>query len=354
MILTELRIHHVRNITFAQCNLNPQFNFITGANGSGKTSLLEALYLLSCGRSFRTHETSPLITKGENTLNVFARASDESSISIQKSLTGGMQIKLNQEYCSTTSQLAYALPCQIVYSDLFQIMDAGPSVRRGVLDWGLFHVKHAYLAVWKNYKRALKQRNALLRARAPYAQCIPWDNQLNTFAMQLDALRQDYVKDWVQHFNCILNQLTSEECTLTYYKGWDKKNSGADLFSILAAQHTSDLQKQYTQSGPHQADIVIESNHSKAKQILSRGQQKIILIAMKLAQADLLSGDCLFLFDDLSAELDELHQTKLFTHLSQRKGQYVITSLQNLEPKAELLQNATISRFIMDSGVLTQ
>lgn len=352
MILTDLKIHNLRNISSAHIILNSRFNFIIGANGSGKTSILEALYLLSCGHSFRSREISPIIAHDQSLLTVFTRAVDQDTISIQKSCSDPTQIKLNNLFCTSTSQLAYALPCQIFYSDIFQIIDAGPGVRRSVLDWGMFHVKPNYLALWKEYKKVLKQRNALLKTHAPYAHFIPWDQQLNQLAIQLDELRQEYFLQWRIKFYAVLEQLTDCTCTIEYFKGWDKKATGKSLDQILAEHFHSDNQKLYTQYGAHQADIYIESKYTKAKHVLSRGQQKIILIALKLAQGALLEHDCLYLFDDLVAELDESHQIRLLNFLCQRKGQYVITSVNHMEFVSQLPDNEC-SLYNISKGVIT-
>ncbi|MBL7481570.1 DNA replication/repair protein RecF [Legionella bononiensis] len=351
MILSDLRIHHLRNISEAHLTLNPQFNFIYGLNGSGKTSILEALYLLSCGHSFRSREISPIISRGQSALTVFSRFTDNSTISIQKSSSQSTQIKLNNQLCYSTSQLAYALPCQVFYADIFQIIDAGPSVRRSVLDWGLFHVKHNYLSLWKDYKRVIKHRNVLLKKHSSYQNCIPWDRQLDDLATQMDFLRQEYFEKLKTVFYQTINQLTSSSCTIDYYKGWDKKNTGKSLMDILAESYSSDLQRQYTQYGPHQADILIYSDDAKAKQILSRGQQKIILIALKLAQGQLLKGDCLYLFDDLSAELDESHKVRLFHYLNTHSGQYVVTCI-NQSDLTSIAHGMNSSRFTINSGTI--
>lgn len=351
MILSDLKIHHLRNISFAHLSLNSKFNFVVGSNGSGKTSILEAIYLLSCGHSFRSREISPIVSHDQEMLTVFARSLTQETISIQKSSSGLTQIRLNNLPCSSTSQLAYALPCQIFYSDIFQIIDAGPSVRRSVLDWGLFHVKPNYLALWKEYKKVLKQRNALLKTHSPYSHFIPWDKQLSDLAYQLDLLRNEYFKEWEVQFYTVLNELTEINCSIHYYKGWDKKRTGKELADILADSFASDKQKQYTQHGAHQADITIESNDSKAKNILSRGQQKIILIALKLAQGNLLSTDCLYLFDDLAAELDDTHQRKLLNFLIHRRGQYVITNI-NAFPASIFSSKIEFNTFTVTSGLV--
>ena len=351
MILTDLKIHSLRNIIKAHLQLNSRFNFIYGANGSGKTSILEALYLLSCGHSFRSREIAPIINQDQDTLTIFARAENEESISIQKSRSEPTQVKLNNQFCYSTSQLAYAMPCQIFYSDIFQIIDAGASIRRSVLDWGLFHVKHNYLAVWKEYKKVLKQRNALLKTRVAYNQFIPWDLQLSHLANELDVMRKEYFAQWASNFIQVLSELTDVSCTIGYYRGWDKKESGKPLKDLLAESFESDMYKSFTQSGAHQADILIESNDFKAKQVLSRGQQKIILLGLKLAQAQMVEKDCLYLIDDLAAELDENHQSRLMNYLVTRKGQYVITNTASSQLFQSVPSNEA-SIFQINSGLI--
>lgn len=331
MILADLKIHNVRNINSLHLSLHPQFNLISGTNGTGKTSILEALHLLSCGHSFRSREISPIISHHRQELTVFARSTDKQTISIQKSTTAPTRIKLNNQYCSTTSQLAYALPCQVFYADIFQIIDAGPGVRRSLLDWGLFHVKPCYLQLWKEYKAVLRQRNALLRSKAPYSHFIPWDKQLVQLAYQLHNLRNEYFDQWMVQFNNVLKELTPVPCFMNYFKGWDRKNLGKLLEDILVANFSQDQQRGYTQFGAHQADINIEHSSGKAKQTLSRGQQKIVLIALRLAQGNLLNNDCLYLFDDFSAELDPMHQQRVLQLLTNRSGQYILTTINRLE-----------------------
>ena len=329
MSISELRVHDLRNIASARFQLHPRCNLIYGPNGSGKTSLLEAIYLLGSGHSFRTREISPLLAHGENALTVFARTTAEQTISIQKSLSGVTQVKLNNQTCYSSSELARLLPCQIFYQDIFQIIDAGPSVRRSLLDWGLFHVEQSYHTIWKEYRLVLKQRNALLRKKAHPKEFVPWNHQMVTLGESLDSMRQTYVDRWIPAFNERLFELTDFSCAFRYYKGWDRKESGLSLATQLEEQFPQDIQRQYTHAGAHQADLLFEISSKKAKLLLSRGQQKIVLIALKLAQADLVAKDCLYLFDDIIAELDMVHQVRLFDCLKQIKGQVFLTMTNN-------------------------
>ncbi|MDP3562088.1 MAG: DNA replication/repair protein RecF [Legionellaceae bacterium] len=352
MTLTHLNIHQLRNIHLAQITLNPRYNIFHGLNGSGKTSILEAIYLLSSGHSFRTRETSPLITHHSTELTVYARTTANDSISIQKSNSGSTQVKINQQACLRSSELAHFLPCQLIYQDIFQIMDAGPAVRRSMLDWGLFHVKQSYHTLWKEYRHVLKQRNALLRQRTNEQQCIPWNKLIVDMSYELDRLRVEYFKDWSEAFQLYLSQLTEIPCTISYYKGWDKKETGRSLATILTEQYMSDCHRQYTHSGAHQADILFNSTLLKAKQTLSRGQQKIILIALKLAQAQLLSTPCLYLFDDITTELDAMHVKRLIKCICQLKGQFFLTTIDGSQFSTQHpLDHASI--FMLENGRLS-
>lgn len=327
MSLVEIHVHRVRAITMLQSTLHPRYNLFYGENGSGKTSLLEAIYLLSHGHSFRTRETSPLIQHGASNLMLFAQTETGDTISLQKTAIGSTRVLLNQQPCLRGSDLARFLPCQVFYHELFQIIDAGPATRRDVLDKGLFHVKQSYLALWREYRHALKQRNALLRQNAPAAQFEPWDHALGELALALDLDRAAYVEAWSEAFQHYLSLLTDVKCFMRYERGWDKKNTGVGLAMLLKQQMAQDRQRQYTHLGAHQADIILEGNTLNAKKHFSRGQQKIILIALKLAQAHVLGRPCLYLFDDVLAELDTPHLQRLVACLATLPGQFFFTGV---------------------------
>lgn len=325
MTLKVLYIENVRNLSKIRTSVHPHLNIITGINGSGKTSFLESIYLLSCARSFRTRETSSLISHGKHNMTVYAKTIDDQVIAVRKSSTAPTVMRLNDSPCQSASELARFLPSQVFYQDIFQIIDAGPSVRRSVLDWGLFHVKQNYFDLWKDYRRALKQRNSILRHRAKPGVLTPWNKILSELAHEIDGLRQAYLSDLNQRFQEVLLTLSNIQCHLHYYKGWDKRGEKKSLEAVLAESLAGDLQYQYTRYGSHQAELVFSSGERKLKHYLSRGQQKIVLFALKIAQAQLVSQLCLFLVDDLFAELDLLHVTRLMTSISETKGQFFIT-----------------------------
>lgn len=325
MKLTEVQITHLRNLHSIKINLHPHITFISGMNGSGKTAILEGLYLLSCGRSFRAREIISLLTYGQKTLTVFSKTDNEQSISVQKTESETIA-RINGKPCTTSSELALFLPCQIFYSDIFDFINAGPAKRRLVLDWGLFHTQLMYYhTIWKDYQRVLKQRNALLKKKRSRAECMPWDKQLVELAVQLDKMRMLYVEELRTCFHYILNQFTTCQCDLKYEKGWDRKNEGRNLLDILSQSFERDCARAMTQYGAHHADLNIVSATWEAKHALSRGQQKIALFALKFAQAQLMSRDCLYLMDDFAAELDDRHIQKVLHYLSALPHQFILT-----------------------------
>lgn len=320
-----MQITSLRNITTTRLQLDPCLNVFTGANGSGKTSTLEALFLLSNGCSFRSRENTDLISHGKESLTVFAKTDDFQQISIQKSHHMPTLARLNGQPCLARSTLASFLPCQVFYQDIFQLIDAGPGLRRGLLDWGLFHVEHSYHQIWSDYRRALKQRNSLLRQKGALSQFGYWNRLLADLSHQLDGFRQSYCEHLQLEFENILKEISDISVGLEYYKGWDKKKEGRLLHEILEDTLTSDLQRQYTHYGAHNADIVVVSNNLKAKHYLSRGQQKMALFAIKLAQIKVLQQDCLVLVDDMAAELDAKHIAALMQYLSKMGSQVFLT-----------------------------
>lgn len=351
MSLQQIQIHNLRNIQYSSLALHPHLNFIIGNNGSGKTSFLEAIYLLSRGFSFRTRDILPLIREGEDSFFISGETIDQQQITIKKSLTSLTQVKLNSTLCKNNSELAYFLPCQIFYQDIFQIIDAGATIRRNVLDWGLFYWQPIYLSLWKKYCQALKQRNSLLKQRPSLENLLPWSKILCDLGIQLDKLRYDYTNKLCDEFNQILTKVSSLQCTLTYYNGWDKIEK--DLHQAFINSYHKDLSRQFTHYGPHQADLIIKNKQLNAKHYFSRGEQKIILFSLKIAQANLLKRHCAFLCDDLPAEFDSLYLERLLTLCNNTAGQFFITLIEPLHVQ-KIIKNFPHKIFTIANGYIQE
>ncbi len=157
-----------RNFSHVHICPNSHFNLFYGLNGSGKTSLLEGIYLLGFGRSFRSPHLNTLIHHESPAFSTFTQVTHNPanihSIGLEKYRQGRLKLKVDGEAVSSFSQMAVFCPVQIVCPDSFQLLTAGPQARRQFLDWGVFHVEHSFFGAWLNYIRALSQRNSLLRS----------------------------------------------------------------------------------------------------------------------------------------------------------------------------------------------
>ena len=333
-LLNHLEISNLR--VFSNTELHPgQINLITGDNGSGKTTVLESLYLLSHGRSFRSHLIRAYVRKGETSSIVFAKGNSTSgesfTVGVQKSQSAGSIYKLDRTPVETLGELAFKLPMLILNNQSFDLLDGAPHVRRGYLDWGVFHVEHSYYSSWRRYQRALKQRNALLRNPGYSADAMePWERELDTTGEVLHAGRMASISDLQRYCTLIFEQLTKETMAIefTYMPGWD---ISIGLLENLVAQRERDEGRGYTQHGPHRADIKVLIDGRPAKEVLSRGQQKILVSAMIMAQAKLLLGQGfkapVLLVDDITAELDKAHGARLCEALSLCGCQVFITCI---------------------------
>jgi len=325
-----LKITHCRNIQSAQLNLKPGLNIITGANASGKTSLLEAFNLLGTGRSFRTSRLNHVIQAEQETLTVFARLRSASGLSQKLGFQytqGKRQLRLDGQPIHSGADLAHLLPIQLINQQSFDLIDQGPSQRRKFLDWGVFHVEHSFYPVWQRYMRAMKQRNAALRQSVK--QTEHWELEMASSATQLHGYRKQYVECLQPLFtNSVQQMLGCDDITMQYRAGWEAETP---LNELLASNRDKDRELGYSRYGPQRADLVFKRNGVAAKERLSRGQQKLLVSALVLGQAQMLSNITgkpgTVLIDDISAELDATHCANLMKVLLATGSQIVVTAI---------------------------
>ena len=180
MPLKRLTVTAVRNLHPVTLHPSPRINIISGDNGSGKTSLLEAIHILGLARSFRSTRLQPVIQHGQDACTVFAEMilsnGTACAIGITRSKEADYQIRIDGQTVRSAAQLAETLPLQLINPDSFRLLEGAPKQRRQYLDWGVFHVEHQFLAVWQRKKKSLKQRNSLLRrGRIQRSMLTPWE-----------------------------------------------------------------------------------------------------------------------------------------------------------------------------------
>jgi len=335
MAIGRLKVSQIRNIETASLDLSPQVNLIHGPNGSGKTSLLESAHFLSRARSFRNNKFRTLINEKQDSCAVYGEIREKSGVQIpvgvQRSRDGSQAIKISGQVVQSAVQLASLIPVQVINPYSLSILEDGPTVRRQFIDWGVFHVEQSFLFHWQRANRALKQRNEMLKGgRIDRSLLAAWDQAFVEHSLHLQALRKSYVERIDPHFKRWLAKISMLEAPdLTLAAGWDERES---LEDVLAQSLEQDRRLGFTQFGPHRADIKVRTGGKKAVDILSRGQQKIVVSALKLAQSTMYQQardrQCIFLVDDLAAELDAEHRQRLYQSLVDTGSQLLITSVE--------------------------
>ena len=351
MMLSRLWIQSFRNIADINIEFHPRCNVFIGQNGSGKTSCIEALYLLSRGQSFRTRTAKPLIQFAKDELHLHAKTVNDDSLYLHKNQRGQTKVLLNQSRCQRVSDLSKLIPCQLFHQDVFQIIDAASQLRRRLIDWGLFYHQTDYVQIYQDFKRVLLQRNMVLKQQGTTNALRAWSKPFLELSAKMTEARTTYVEIINQELQSILGLLNlSFDCHLAYDNGWTKANDGRDLSEVLVSRETFDRKYQTTQLGPQHADLLFLTEHGKAKQECSRGQQKVVLVLLKLIQAKLLAKPCLLLCDDLLAELDEKHLQVIYSELSKQPGQVIMTAIDESKAKHPIFADSRW--FYLQSGQL--
>ncbi|MEP6547918.1 MAG: DNA replication/repair protein RecF [Gammaproteobacteria bacterium] len=330
MSLCRLQVTDFRCLQSATLDLDPRFTLISGANASGKTSLLEAIYVLGRGRSFRTRRLEHLIRRDQECFVVFGEveAFDRRvSLGVEGSLAG-IRAHLGGDRAKSLAELAPMLPVQIIDPEIHRLIEEGPSRRRRFLDWGVFHVEPRFVDDWQRFQQALKQRNAALKARQLRPAIAAWDFDLIRYGEAVSAARARYVESLADAAVSTTRRLLGMELQIGYRQGWTR---GTSLSEALAQSWGVDFESGATQVGPHRAELTIRLNELGVKDRISRGQQKLLAAALLMAQVKLFPQDSpvrpSLLLDDPAAELDDQRLTGLIDEVSSQSVQLIVTTL---------------------------
>jgi DNA replication and repair protein RecF len=335
MTLGRLQVTDFRCLQSVQLELDPQFTLISGPNASGKTSLLEAMYVLGRGRSFRTRRLEHLIRHGVERFVVFGEV-DTANRRVPMGVEGsraGIRAQIDGDKPSSLAELALQLPVQIIDPEVHHLIEEGPSRRRRFLDWGVFHVEQSFVGHWQRYQQVLKQRNAALKARQPRGVVSVWDSDLVRSGELLSAARARYVTTLSPRAEVIGRNLLGMELSLSYRSGWAKDQS---MTEALQQSWTHDQETAATQIGPHRAELAIRLDGTAVKDRISRGQQKLLAAALLIAQIKLFPEGSpvqpTLLLDDPAAELDDDRLAGLIREVSSQSVQLVVTTLHGEFP----------------------
>lgn len=351
--IQRLEISCLRNLDQIQLSPSPQINIFFGDNGSGKTSLLESIYLLGLGRSFRSSKTESVIQDGSECSTVFAELTDGISIGLRKPRRQSQILKLQGDRQRNWVDTARHLPLQLINAESFSLLEGGPKVRRRFLDWGVFHVEHSFIGSWRNTSRCLAHRNLLIKEpRLDKLQLAVWDSEFSDAANMVDIARRRYFDLFLPlALETVKELITIEGLSLQYWRGWDESTS---IDEALRLSLDKDIRYGATQVGPHRADLLVKVGKRAAEDILSRGQQKLLVSALKIAQGRLLAKHSgvqgIYLVDDLPSELDK-HNRKLVCELLVNLGSQVfLTSVASSDLENSWVSSVLLRTFHVEHG----
>ena len=280
MTLSFLEIQNLRNLSAVKIELSPQFNLFYGANGSGKTSLLESIHYLFLARSFRTRFNKRLVNYQSNSFSIFGKIQSPHlaktiSVGLERHVNGEVKVRIDRTDAKSILEITKLLPIRLLYSESRLLLTGPSKLRRQLIDWGVFHVEHQFLQDWQHARRALKQRNMVLRNKTGRGMAKVWENELVQYSEKLNLLRKTYVELFQIVFMRVVSKLLPDiDISIHYKPGWNE-----EIGLLLAWEQTwqRDLELGYTQHGPHRADLVIRVNKTMAVQdVLSQGQQKLL------------------------------------------------------------------------------
>ena len=347
MSLAELRIENLRCIETAALEFSPELNLIAGENGAGKTSILEAIFLLGRGRSFRTRSSEKLIRHGQPKLVVYGRTDDmpPKHAGIEIASDGGTRARINGQNAASLLELSGVVPVQAIDPEIHKLVDQGPERRRRWLDWLVFHVEPSFAVHWTRYNRALKQRNAALKSGA--AVIDAWDKEMVTNGVAITQARQRILERLLPRLKQTFERFGALDVSAGFSSGWSAECSFEEA---LRSHRDRDRQRGTTTAGPHRADVTLRRAHRAARETLSRGQQKLTAVAMIITPLQLLQDEqgmrAVLLLDDPAAELDDRNLQRLFAELSSLRCQMIATSLT---PETALFQ-APKATFHVEQG----
>lgn len=333
MCLSQLHLLNFRSFKDSLFDLKDSV-LVFGENGSGKTSFLEAIHFSLKSKSFRTSSVNSMINKEHDFFRISTKNKSDKKI-IEKKL-GKVLIKNNYEDFNKYDVLPL-----LINNFSLRFLEQNKEIRREFIDYFLFHVKHDYLEKLKRFKKILFSRNKALRENNK-EQISVWTKFLIESSIEINILRERIVNEVLEDLEeNILKKLEDKRWVeilstleISFFSGW----KGDSLKEQLREEYEEDLIKGFTKSGAHKFDLEIKVLGEKSGNILSRGEQKLLILLVFLSFGEFFAKtknkNLIYLIDDLASELDQKNLNLALQFLDITKGQKIITSVKKIENKS--------------------
>ena len=299
---------------------------IWGENGSGKTSLLEAIYILSLGKSFKTHKQSSIIKKGHSRYILkgdFTYGNITNSIAIQTNSNSKKTIKVNGKTIKNRKEIIGKNNVVVLSPEDQIITKGGPKERRLFFDRLFSIVNGDYLNTLQDFNRALKQRNVLISSsnQAKEDSFLPWEEKLSISAVRLWEIRKKCFSDYLKSLNKVVTEYQKDLILNVFYM--EKTHTKEEFERKLKQTREKDCLLGSTSHGPHRDNIKILWSGKDIREYGSQGEHKISLILLKLAEINLIKQKTgkypTILLDDVFAKLDLNRSKNLVSYLNSIK-----------------------------------
>lgn len=329
-MIKKLVLKNFRNHENLSLDFNNNFVYITGTNGSGKTSILESIHYISTTKSHRTN-TDLEVIKDDNPFSMISLETKEKRYSFVISEKGKIA-NINNKEIHRLSEFIGDLKVVMFAPEDLSLIKGSPSVRRNFIDLELMKLNKRYLINLSTYKKILKQRNALLKnldLKSDLTFLNILGNQLYEAGIKLIDIRQEFIKSINEKTKIVYSKFSNHDIEITYNPNLDKES----FLDYLTNNQKTDILYKTTTSGPHRDDFTIKFNNNLAK-VASQGEIRLIVISIKLGLLKVIeeqsNSKVVLLLDDVLSELDESIQ-EIFLNELPSDVQVIMNSAINIK-----------------------
>ena len=344
MIIKRFKAENFRNISSCDIEFDSGVNLLYGNNAQGKTNAIEGIYIFARGKSFRASEDRELVKFGSNGFHIYIEYEDKSGKNtLEYALFGrDRRRKKNGYKIDKVREMIGSFKAVLFYPDDLGLIKDSPDNRRSFLNVAISQCYDYYIGYYANYKKALENRNCMLKQASKGNpiddnELISWSYYMAEYASYINVMRREYIERLEKYVKDIMNDISDgKEDIEIYYKSdvdGDKK-SREEVFSEYKERLTENIEREKIVGsslyGVHRDDLVININGNSARLFASQGQQRSIVLALKLAEGEVNREICgeypVFLFDDVLSELDEKRKKYILDGIGER--QIIITSCE--------------------------